>query len=90
MAKGNRREARETSPLSEELRAIFGNDCKAARTKKGLSQQEVASATGIPQPRIAQIELGKVNVTLETIMRIARVIDLDLPRLLREPDALAE
>ena len=87
MAKGNRREVRETSPLSEEVRAIFGNNCKAARTKKGLS---LASATGIPQPRIAQIELGKVNVTLETIMRIARVIDLDLPRLLREPDALAE
>jgi transcriptional regulator with XRE-family HTH domain len=55
-----------------------------ARLKKGLSQQEVGEATGISQPRIAQIELGRLNVTLETVARIAIVVDRD-PVLLLTP-----
>jgi DNA adenine methylase len=70
-------------PLSADLRVTFGENCWAARIKNGLSQQEVAAATGIPQARIAQIEHGRVNVTLETIARIARVLN-------REPASLIE
>lgn len=83
MAKSDGGEAREPGPLSEEVRAVFGKNCRDARFKKGLSQQEVAAATGIAQPRLAQIELGKINVTLETMMRIARVVDHDLLHLLK-------
>ena len=83
MAKSDGGEAREPAPLSEEVRVVFGKNCRDARLKKGLSQQEVAAATGIAQPRLAQIELGKINVTLETMMRIARVVDHDLLHLLK-------
>lgn len=64
-------------PLSAELRTTFGENCWAIRIKKGLTQQEFAAAVGIPQPRISQIEHGKVNVTLETIARIARVLECE-------------
>jgi DNA-binding XRE family transcriptional regulator len=62
-------------PLSAEIRKVFGKNCKEARIRKGLSQQEIAATTGIAQSRVAQIELGRVNVTLETVMRIARYVD---------------
>jgi transcriptional regulator with XRE-family HTH domain len=85
VAKDDTREAREAGPLSKELRASLGNNFREARTRKGLSQQQIAAATGITQGRIARIELGQVNVTLETIMRIARVVDSDPLHLLRPP-----
>lgn len=72
-------------PFSADLRATFGENCWAVRIKKGLSQQEIAAATGIPQTRIAQIEHGKVNVTLETIARIAGVLGCDAVSLLTPP-----
>jgi transcriptional regulator with XRE-family HTH domain len=61
--------------VSEEMRLLFGRNCKAARIEAGLSQVDVAERTGIPQPRISMIELGKVNITLETMMILARVVD---------------
>jgi transcriptional regulator with XRE-family HTH domain len=60
-------------------------NCKTARLKKGLTQQEMAKETGIAQPRIAQIELGNINITFETAVRIAHAVDRDLVHLLRSP-----
>jgi transcriptional regulator with XRE-family HTH domain len=54
--------------------------------RKGLTQQDVAEATGITQPRIAQIELGNINITFETAARIAHAVDSDVLRLLRSPN----
>jgi len=87
VTKDDPREARETGPLSKELRVALGNNFREARTRKGMSQQQIAAATGITQGRIARIELGQVNVTLETIMRIARVVDSDPLHLLRPPNS---
>jgi transcriptional regulator with XRE-family HTH domain len=64
------------------MRMLFGQNCKAARTEAGLSQADLAERTGIPQPRVSQIELGKANITLETMTILARVIDRDLLYLL--------
>jgi DNA-binding XRE family transcriptional regulator len=61
--------------------AVWPN-CKAARIEAGLSQADIAESTGIPQSRVSQIELGKANITLETMMILARVIDRDLLYLL--------
>jgi UDP-N-acetylglucosamine 1-carboxyvinyltransferase len=83
VAKTDRREAREPDPLSEELRVAFGRHCRAARTKRGLSQQEVAAVSGISQANIAKIERGQKNITLETMMRMLRVVDRGLARRLR-------
>ena len=64
-------------PLSANLRATFGENCWQARIKKGLTQQEVAAAVGMKQQRVAQIEHGKVDVTLETITRIALALECE-------------
>jgi transcriptional regulator with XRE-family HTH domain len=84
VAKTDRRETREAGSLTEEeLRAAFGRRSREARIKKGLSQHEVASVSGITQANIAKIERGQKNITLQTMMRLLRVVARALARRLR-------
>jgi transcriptional regulator with XRE-family HTH domain len=83
VAKNEGRGARESAKLAEELRELFGQHCKEARTERRLLQQEVAALSGIAQSDIARIEGGQKNVTLDTIMRIMRVVDREFARRVR-------
>lgn len=56
------------------------------RLTQGLTQQQLADAAGMKQPRIAQIERDETNPTLETISRIAYALGVTASRLLVEPD----
>ena len=51
--------------------------------QRRLLQQEVAVLSGIAQSDIARIEGGQKNVTLDTIMRIMRVVDREFARRVR-------
>jgi transcriptional regulator with XRE-family HTH domain len=73
------------APVSEQMRILIGQNCRAARIKAGLSQGDIAERTGLPQSYISAIEQGKVNLTLETMMILARVFDQELIDLLRQP-----
>lgn len=41
-----------------------------ARRRAGLTQRELASATGVPQPAIARIERGVISPRLDTLERL--------------------
>lgn len=56
------------------------------REAKGLTQQELAHAAGMKQPRIAEIERGSANPTLLTLARIAHALGVGADRLIAEPD----
>ncbi|MDP1853444.1 MAG: helix-turn-helix transcriptional regulator [Candidatus Omnitrophota bacterium] len=49
---------------------------KEARIKMGLSQKELAFNTGMKQPDISKIEEGKKNVTLETLLRLCKILKI--------------
>lgn len=66
------------------LQQIFGNKVKQLRLEQGLSQDELALSCGIDRPQITKIEQGKVNVTLETIERISRALQIKTSILLEE------
>ncbi|MBI2119261.1 MAG: helix-turn-helix transcriptional regulator [Elusimicrobia bacterium] len=62
-----------------ELMAIFktiGNIIKQSRMSKNLSQFDLARIAGISQPDISAIEKGKKNITLETLFRITRSLEI--------------
>ena len=59
------------------------------RVARGLTQQQLADAAGMKQPRIATIERDETNPTLETISRIAYALGVTASRLLAEPDESA-
>jgi transcriptional regulator with XRE-family HTH domain len=56
------------------------------RLTQGFTQQQLADAAGMKQPRIAMIERDETNPTLETISRLAYALGVTASRLLAEPD----
>ncbi|MBI1360397.1 MAG: helix-turn-helix domain-containing protein [Alphaproteobacteria bacterium] len=51
---------------------------KAAREKKGMSQRELSSRTGLPQPKISNLESGSVDPRLSSLVALARALDLEI------------
>jgi DNA-binding XRE family transcriptional regulator len=66
-----------------ELQILFGENFRTARLKAGLSQTDVAALSGMAQQTLSQIEAGQLNLTLRTMDRLAKVVDLDVAYLLR-------
>lgn len=56
--------------------AKFGMLLKAKRLDAGLSQSQLAKRTGLAQPVISQIEEGRKNITLLTLIRLCKVLDI--------------
>lgn len=54
----------------------LGKLIKAARIKKGLNQKQLAQGIGMKQPDISTIEEGKKNVTLYTLMRLCKILEI--------------
>ena len=51
----------------------IGNNIKAIRIKKGLSQKDISNLTGIPQGDISRIEKGR-NIKLISLVRILKAL----------------
>jgi transcriptional regulator with XRE-family HTH domain len=50
----------------------FGQRVRALRTKKGISQEELAERCGVHRTYMGRIERGETNITLTNIHKIAR------------------
>lgn len=59
-----------------------GHRIKAARLKCGLRQVDVEELIGISARHYQKIEAGRVNVTLETIYKLARLYQSDVDKLM--------
>lgn len=51
---------------------------KSARLDFGLTQQQLAKKTGVPRTTISKIEAGFRNTTLNTMLDLAKAVNLDL------------
>jgi len=67
---------------SKVLRMI-GNLIREKRMEKGYTQKDLAMKIGLRQPDISKIEKGRVNITLETLIRICKVLGIGEVPLLR-------
>ena len=52
------------------------------RKKRKMTQKDLAYSIGMEIPNLRQIEKGKRNVTLKTILLIAEGLDIDFRKLL--------
>jgi len=59
------------------------------REKRGLSMNLVAERAGLSQQMVSYVEREMRNPTLETLLRIAAAMDLNLPDLLRQAQKAA-
>lgn len=51
---------------------------RQARQEKGLTQRALSEAAGLPQSHISKIENGPQDISLSTLVTLARALDLEL------------
>lgn len=57
---------------------LAGAILRAARSRSGLTQRQLASRAGTAQSVVARIELGETNPTWETLTRLVAAAGFDL------------
>ncbi|MCF7844158.1 helix-turn-helix domain-containing protein [Candidatus Gracilibacteria bacterium] len=68
--------------MKEEAKKL-GKNLKRIRTKKGISQVDVARSLGISRGFVSNLENGKTNPTLATITKLAGAIGVTTDELLK-------
>jgi transcriptional regulator with XRE-family HTH domain len=66
-----------------DLKHDLGARVRDLRTLRGLSQAELAVASGLSQPTISDVETGSAGVRIETAASLARALGVTLDELLR-------
>ncbi|MGW4388187.1 helix-turn-helix transcriptional regulator [Streptomyces sp. NPDC004685] len=59
-------------------RQVVGSRIKAARLAARMTQETVALEAGIDRPSVVRIEAGQQSPTVDTLIRIAAVLEVDL------------
>lgn len=62
--------------MQEEICVAYGKAVRAIRQDKKISQEELADLCGLHRTYISDIELGKRNVSLENIDKIAQALQV--------------
>ena len=62
--------------MQEEIRAAYGKAERTKRQDKKISQEELADLCGLHRTYISDVELGKRNVSLENIDKIAHALQV--------------
>jgi len=57
--------------------AAIGLLLKNKRLDKGLSQSDLARQAGMKQPDISEIEMGSKNITLATLLRLCKILQIN-------------
>ena len=52
------------------------------RLRRKISMRRLALMSGVSQPMIGYVERGARNPTLDTLLRMANALDIDLARLI--------
>ena len=59
-----------------DLKEMIGSRIREIRNKKGITQDQLAERVRISSKYLSSIERGKENPTLNTILKLARSLDI--------------
>mgnify|MGYP003615110229 CR=1 FL=1 len=62
--------------MAEDILIKFGRAIRQIRCERKISQEEFADMCGMHRSYMSDVELGKRNISLENIQRIADALDL--------------
>lgn len=69
--------------MSKIILKKFGDKIRKERLKQNLSQEELASKAGVHRTYIGMIERAEKNVTLESIEKLSRALDVSIEYLMK-------
>ncbi len=64
--------------------AEFGNKLRLVRERKNMTLKDVAGQAGVSESLVSQIERNRVSPSIDTLIAIADVLNLDLEYLFRD------
>lgn len=62
-----------------EIRNVFANSVKRWRSHRGLTQEELAERANLHRTYISDVERGARNLSLESIDKLARALEISVP-----------
>lgn len=62
---------------------LLGRRIRTLRTIKGLTQQELGNKADVDYKFVGEIERGNMNPSFKVLVKISRVLDIELPEILR-------
>jgi len=65
-----------------DLAIQFGKKLRIARKAQGISQDDLATQADIDRSYIGRIERGEVNITLEKVYQLAKILECSAQDLL--------
>jgi transcriptional regulator with XRE-family HTH domain len=68
---------------SRQIVAEVARQLKAERIRREISMTKVAEASGLSQQMISYVERGMRSPTLDTLLRIAAVLNVDLSKMIK-------
>jgi transcriptional regulator with XRE-family HTH domain len=68
---------------SEYARQIFAKNLKALRVEKNLSQERLATLSGLHRTYIGAVERGERNISVDNMERIANALEVGIIKLLK-------
>lgn len=72
---------------SPDLTRVVAANLRKLRTKRGLSLERLARASGVSRGMLGQIELGKSTPTINVVWKIARALNVSFSTLITDPGA---
>ena len=70
--------------MQNDLLLAFGQTVRKTRLSKDISQEKFADMCDLHRTYISDIELGKRNVSLENIEKMANALDMSISELFQE------
>jgi transcriptional regulator with XRE-family HTH domain len=64
--------------MSQSILIAFGHTIRKLRIEKGISQEAFANMCDLHRTYISDVELGKRNVSLENIQKMAEALSLSI------------
>jgi transcriptional regulator with XRE-family HTH domain len=74
------------SPATKKRLEALGEHLRLTRRSLGVSRAKLADSIGMHVANYARIERGKKNVTVDTLLRIATGLGVDLVMRLEQPE----
>ena len=70
--------------MKKEILVHFGEKIRKERIRQKLSQEQLAAKAGVHRTYIGMIERAEKNITLETIERIAKALNLSISDIFKD------
>jgi transcriptional regulator with XRE-family HTH domain len=73
--------------MLDRLSSNLAHGLRRLREARGLTQQELSDAAGVPRPTLAHLESGNANPTLGVLARVATALGVAMEELVADPRA---